>query len=209
MKRKTLFCMTLILFLILTGCGRRNDGIVRQDWSHTYDGYPVVYVSPEVSAQGLAAAYKALEASGSAAIKLSDTKTDANFVWEDLTGELFQILNDPAVIEANPAENLTGYDYTVVLSHFRSHSTVGFNGSIKQTAAISVPLAQCLAYGQDPLRLLAENSKRTVENLDGRILYINVMDRLSIESSGITLPDSNQYAIGILASYDPVALDQA
>ena len=59
------------------------------------------------------------------------------------------------------------------------------------------------------LEALAENAKGTVDSLDGHILYINVMDRITVESAGIVLPESNTYDIGILASYDPVALDQA
>ena len=59
------------------------------------------------------------------------------------------------------------------------------------------------------MELLSKSGKQAADNLNGQILYINVMDRLSIESSGITLPKSNTYDIGILSSYDPVALDQA
>ena len=62
---------------------------------------------------------------------------------------------------------------------------------------------------QHQLEALAEAGKRSIESLSGHILYINVMDRLSIESGGYSLPDSNTYNIGILSSYDPVALDQA
>ncbi len=48
-----------------------------------------------------------------------------------------------------------------------------------------------------------------MDSLDGHILYISVMDRATIESAGVILPESNTYDIGILSSYDPVALDQA
>lgn len=47
-----------------------------------------------------------------------------------------------------------------------------------------------------------------VDALDGNILYINVMNRLSVDcDSSPAEPDMHD--IGILASFDPVALDQA
>ncbi len=107
--------------------------------------------------------------------------------------------------------DFSDYDCTVVLSHFRSHDTAGFNGAVKQTAVISTKpeTASRLSAGQCRLEELAENAKETIDGLDGHILYINVMDRITVESAGVVLPESNTYDIGILASYDPVALDQA
>ena len=46
--------------------------------------------------------------------------------------------------------------------------------------------------------------------LDGHILYINVMNRLSVDCDCDSNPaEPDMHDIGILASYDPVALDQA
>lgn len=215
MKQKIVTILLLMVFLTTTGCAskQRNDGIIREEWSHTYEGYPVVYISPEVSSEGLLSAYELLEVSDSSnvAIKLSDTEDDSGFVWSDFIGELSQALGGDIIVENVGDTNFTDYDYTIVLSHFRSHRTVGFNGAVKQAAIISASSINpgSLMESQSKLEALAEAGKHTEDDLDGHILYISVMDRLTIESGGEKLPESNTYQIGVLASYDPVALDQA
>jgi len=204
-----------MLFSIFTlaGCGGQNNGTNHTEWSHTYEGYPVVYITPDISAEGLCNIYEVMEAphDGGAVIKLSDTETDEGFEWSDLTEDLLLTLDDPTIIEDYQGEDFSEYDYSILLSHFRSHDKVGFNGAVKQAAILSTSPenVSCSMDGQYGLEQLAENGKRTVDTLDGHILYINIMDRFSIESAGIKLPESNSYSIGMLASYDPVALDQA
>lgn len=132
-------------------------------------------------------------------------------MWADLIDDLSQAF-EKATIKETPAESdFSEYDSTIILSHFRSHDIVGFNGALKQTAAISTPSCEpdISLTAQEKMELLSKPGKQAADSLNGQILYINVMDRLSIESSGITLPESNTYDIGILSSYDPVALDQA
>ena len=64
---------------------------------------------------------------------------------------------------------------------------------------------------QDPfLESMAEAGKSVVDALDGNILYINVMNRLSVDCDCDGHPsEPDMHDIGILASYDPVAVDQA
>jgi len=214
MKRKIVQTIILMILLVLTGCGRQeDDGVVRTEWSHTYEGYPVVYAARHVSADGLLSAYKSLEASfhGTAIIKLSETDTDEDIAWTELIGGLSETLDEPVIAETPSSLNFSDYDCTIVLSHFRSDEQAGFNGAVKQTAIISMEseTTHRLSSGQCNLEGLAKNAKETVDDLDGHILYINVMDRVTVESAGVVLPESNTYDIGILASYDPVALDQA
>ena len=60
------------------------------------------------------------------------------------------------------------------------------------------------------LESMAEAGKSVVDYLDGNILYINVMNRLSVDCDCDSNPaEPDMHDIGILASYDPVALDQA
>jgi uncharacterized Fe-S center protein len=57
---------------------------------------------------------------------------------------------------------------------------------------------------------MAEAAKSVVDHVQGRILYINVMNHLSIDCDCNGRPAAPTMAdIGILASLDPVALDQA
>lgn len=214
MKRKIVLMIMLTILLTLTGCQEKQpDGIVCTEWSHTYEGYPVVYVAREVSPDGLLSAYDALEASfdGSAVIKLSNTDTDGDFTWTELTEKLSEALEKHEIVDSPASVDFSDYECTIVLSHFRSHATAGFNGAVKQAASISTEseTATRLSAGKCGLETLAEKGLQTVTSLDGHILYISVMDRETIESAGIVLPESNTYDIGILSSYDPVALDQA
>ena len=60
------------------------------------------------------------------------------------------------------------------------------------------------------LESMAEAGKSVVDALDGNLLYINVMNRLSVDCDCDSSPaEPDMHDIGILASYDPVALDQA
>lgn len=119
--------------------------------------------------------------------------------------------------------NFANYDYFVVLSHFKGHSMAGFGGAIKNISigiASSEGKAHIHSGGtggsmwsgeQDAfLESMAEAGKSVVDALDGHILYINVMNRLSVDCDCDGNPaEPDMHDIGILASYDPVVLDQA
>lgn len=128
----------------------------------------------------------------------------------------------------NLTENYVGahfadYDYYVVLSHFKGHAMAGFGGAIKN---ISIGIASSEGkshihsggtggnmWGGDQnafLESMAEAGKSVVDYLDGNILYINVMNRLSVDCDCDGSPaEPDMHDMGILASYDPVAIDQA
>ena len=121
--------------------------------------------------------------------------------------------------------NLANYDFLVVLSHFKGHATAGFGGAIKNLSigcASSEGKAWIHSGGtggsmwggeQDAfLEAMAEAAKSVVDYFgDGeRALYINVMNRLSVDCDCDGSPaEPDMHDIGILASTDPVALDQA
>ena len=119
--------------------------------------------------------------------------------------------------------NLENYDYLIVLSHFKGHAMAGFGGAIKNIS-IGIASSEGKAYihsggtggsmwggDQDAfLESMAEAGKSVMDYLDGNILYINVMNRLSVDCDCDGNPsEPDMHDIGILASFDPVALDQA
>ena len=134
----------------------------------------------------------------------------------------------PVTGGTNLRENYVGahfanYDSFLVLSHFKGHAMAGFGGAIKN---ISIGIASSQGkshihsggtggsmWGGDQdafLESMAEAGKSVVEALDGKIVYINVMNRLSVDCDCDGNPSApDMHDIGILASYDPVALDQA
>lgn len=134
----------------------------------------------------------------------------------------------PVTGGTNLTENYVGshfadYDYFVVLSHFKGHTMAGYGGAIKNIS-IGIASAEGKTHihtggrggsmwnaDQDAfLESMAEAGKSVVDALDGNILYINVMNRLSVDCDCDSSPaEPDMHDIGILASYDPVALDQA
>lgn len=129
------------------------------------------------------------------------------------------------------SENLVGsafgdYDSYLVLSHFKGHAMAGFGGAIKN---ISIGLGsqegKCLIHtggkshtspwGGDQTAFtesMAEAGKSVCDYLnDGKnIAFVNVMNRISIDCDCDGNPsEPDLHDIGILASTDPVALDQA
>ncbi len=119
--------------------------------------------------------------------------------------------------------NFQNYDYYIVLSHFKGHAMAGFGGAIKNISigiASSEGKAHIHSGGtggsmwsgeQDAfLESMAEAGKSVSDYLEGNILYINVMNRLSVDCDCDGNPsEPDMHDIGILASFDPVAVDQA
>lgn len=148
----------------------------------------------------------------------------------------FQILDEdgsmslPVTDGTRLTENYVGaafddYDSYLVLSHFKGHAMAGYGGAIKN---ISIGLGSSRGKshihsggtgggmwgsGQDAfLESMAEAGKSVSDNLSNgeRIVYINVMNRLSVDCDCDGNPaEPDMHDIGILASTDPVALDQA
>lgn len=128
-------------------------------------------------------------------------------------------------------ENLVGanfenYDSFLVLSHFKGHAMGGFGGAIKN---ISIGIASSngknrihtagasdtsfMGGDQDAfLESMAEAGKSISDYLENgqKIVYISVMNHLSVDCDCDGNPaEPDMHDIGILASTDPVALDQA
>lgn len=122
-------------------------------------------------------------------------------------------------------KNFKNYNSFLVLSHFKGHAMAGFGGAIKNIS-IGIASSKGKSYihsggtstsgfdgeQDDFLESMAEAGKAVSDSLDGgkNIVYINVMNNLSVDcdcDGNPAKPDIHD--IGILASTDPVALDQA
>lgn len=122
--------------------------------------------------------------------------------------------------------HFANYDSFLVLSHFKGHAIAGFGGAIKN---ISIGIgsregkswihtagnSRTSPWGGDQnsfLESMGEAGKAVSDYLKNgkNIVYINVMNRLSIDCDCNGNPaEPDMHDIGILASTDPVALDQA
>ena len=126
-------------------------------------------------------------------------------------------------IVGSHAENYTDW---VILSHFKGHAMAGFGGAIKNVA-IGMSSASGKVYvhtagirtsggiwcsDQDAwLEAMGEMVSGVRDHVGAEhIIYINVMNRLSVDCDCDGNPaEPDIHDIGILASVDPVALDQA
>ncbi len=148
----------------------------------------------------------------------------ADVVILDENGSMTLPVNGGTVLTENyVGEHFADYDSYLVLSHFKGHAMAGFGGAIKNIS-IGIASAQGKSHihsggtggsmwsGDQTafLESMAEVGKSVVDALDGKIVYINVMNRLSVDCDCDGNPaEPDMHDIGILASTDPVALDQA
>lgn len=116
------------------------------------------------------------------------------------------------------------YQFHVVLSHFKGHAMAGYGGALKN---MSIGYASSAGKGHIHsggtrwsglsgdqnafLESMAEAAKSIVDYAgSGNFIYINVMNRLSVDCDCDGHPATPTMADrGILASLDPVALDKA
>ena len=120
-------------------------------------------------------------------------------------------------------DHMANYDSLLVLSHFKGHPMGGFGGALKN---ISIGLAsshgKAVIHGAgDPekfwdadhdsfLESMAEAAQTILEFFRGKMAFINVMCNMSVDCDCCAVAaDPKISDIGILASLDPVALDQA
>lgn len=119
--------------------------------------------------------------------------------------------------------NMKNYDSMLVLSHFKGHPMGGFGGALKN---ISIGLAsshgKAYIHGAGEvekirtadhdsfLESMADADKSIVDYFGEKIVFINVMKNMSVDCDCCAIAEDPAIAdIGVLASADPVALDQA
>ncbi len=142
----------------------------------------------------------------------------------DETGELELPVPDGRRIHKNfVGANLKKYDSMLVLSHFKGHPMGGFGGALKNIS-IGIASSHGKAYIHGAgnvakiwssdhdsfLESMADAAKSVLDYFGEKIVFINVMKNMSVDCDCCAVAEDPAMAdIGILASVDPVALDQA
>ena len=142
----------------------------------------------------------------------------------DETDEMELPIPGGKVIQKNfVGANLRNYDSLLVLSHFKGHPMGGFGGALKN---ISIGIAsshgkayihgagnveKCWESDHDSfLESMADAAWSIHNRFKGKVAYLNVMKNMSVDCDCCAVAaDPKIGDIGILASLDPVALDQA
>ena len=214
-----------------------NDTIPHEN-HEVKEGGSTVYFTSDISAEGLVKIYEALgvQLNGKVGVKISTGENGSHYLDPNLIADLVHDVNG-TIVECNtsyggnrsttamhwqiikdhgfaditdcdimdeegtlsiPVANgtylkedivgshLANYDSLLVLSHFKGHPQAGFGGAIKN---ISIGIA---SGGRE------------------NMVYINIMNQLSVDCDCVENGSAPLMSdIGILASLDPVALDQA
>ncbi len=143
----------------------------------------------------------------------------------DENGELELPVNGGTHLTTNyVGANFANYDSMLVLSHFKGHMMGGFGGALKNMSiGIASANGKAVIHGAgEPekiwtadhdsfLESMAEADKSVVEYMGKEnILYINIANKLSVDCDCDAHPADPEMAdLGIFASLDPVAVDQA
>ncbi len=207
MKRNVPILLTAFLLLLSVSCkssGGANSETMSADAPHTFAGYPVVYLTTDVSSEGLLAVYEALEASDMGTVAVKTSEPEDGYPWPELTEDLMQAIGEDPVVDFAEGPNSSDYDHTIFLTHFRRHETAGFSGTVANLASVSSQAEENgvpSPNGDEWMRSLAERGAAAAETLKEQALYLAVLDHSSI--------DDPSHDVAVLSSYDPVALDQA
>lgn len=119
--------------------------------------------------------------------------------------------------------HLSNYDSMLVLTHFKGHPMGGFGGSLKNISiGIASSYGKAYIHGAGDaekiwtadhdsfLESMADAAKSILNYFEEKIAFINVMCNMSVDCDCCAVAEDPKIAdIGILASLDPVALDQA
>lgn len=120
-------------------------------------------------------------------------------------------------------KNIDKYDSLFVISHFKGHPMGGYGGALKQLSiGVASSFGKAYIHGAgEPekiwtanhdkfLESMADAAKSVVDYFKGKAVYINIMCNMSVDCDCCAkAEDPCMKDIGILASLDPVALDQA
>ena len=147
----------------------------------------------------------------------------------DSEGDItFEIPNGKVIKKNYVGKHITNYDSMLVLSHFKGHPMGGFGGALKQlsigcasrrgkayihaagTSEDAETLWDNLPEQDKFLESMADAASSVVNHFKNNIAFINVMKNMSVDCDCCAVAeDPCMEDIGILASLDPVAIDEA
>ena len=153
---------------------------------------------------------------------------DVDLMDEEGEDVVFPVENGYHLKENFVGKNILNYDSMLVLSHFKGHPMGGYGGTLKQLSigcASSAGKAWIHSAGtnkdqytlwdnlppqNDFLESMAEAASAVVSYFKGNMAFINVMCNMSVDCDCCAVAeDPCMKDIGILASLDPIAIDQA
>ena len=139
-----------------------------------------------------------------------------------------EIKNGKRLKKNKVGKHLANYDSLLVLSHFKGHPMGGYGGALKQLSiGCASSAGKCLIHSagrtslqgvvwlttppQDVfLECMADAASTVVEMFKDKIAFVNVMSNMSVDCDCCAVAeDPCMKDIGILASTDPIAIDQA
>ena len=141
---------------------------------------------------------------------------------------VLDIPNGKVIKKNYVGKNLASYDSMLVLSHFKGHPMGGYGGALKQLSigcASSAGKSWIHSAGKEKdqnklwsnlpeqdlfLESMADAAASVVEYFKGNMAFINIMCNMSVDCDCCAVAeDPCMKNIGILASLDPIAIDQA
>ena len=131
--------------------------------------------------------------------------------------------------EISMGGHIVNYDSMIVLTHFKGHAMGGFGGSMKNIAigCADGKIGKAMVHGvygqplpedwgkwpakETLMENMAESAKATIDYFGKHIVFINVLRRMSVDCdcAGVSAAEPTIPDIGILASTDLLAIDQA
>ena len=139
-----------------------------------------------------------------------------------------EIPNGKRIKKNKVGKHMLNYDSLLVLSHFKGHPMGGYGGALKQLSiGCASSAGKCLIHSGGRtsrqvlvwlqtapqevfLECMADAASSVVELFKGKSAFINVMANMSVDCDCCEkAEDPCMKDIGILASLDPVAIDQA
>ena len=153
---------------------------------------------------------------------------DVDIMDSDGPDMMLDIPNGKVIKENFVGKNMKNYDSMLVLSHFKGHPMGGYGGALKQlsigcastegkvwihsagTNKDQNTLWENLPDQDKFLESMADAAESVVNYFNSNIAYISIMCNMSVDCDCCAVAeDPCMQDIGILASLDPVAIDQA